>query len=216
MVAACDPARPRGWSRRVGPAWLLSPSIGVAAATLRDVPGRGCVDREPASGGDSRALVLAVMPFRSLPAADGNELLEIGLADVFVSRLGQLADVRVLPLTATERLKGQEPREAGRALGATHVLTVTLQHDQRSVRAVPQLTLVSDGRIVWSTNFDTDAASVFSIQDIIVTRVVEELAPRLSSGARTTLARPGTRNSRGVRRLPPRPGSRRETDCPAT
>ena len=154
-------------------------------------------DREPgpASGGDPPAVVLAVMPFRSLPATDDNELLEIGLADVFISRLGQLADVRVLPLTATERLKGQEPREAARALGATHVLTVTLQHDQRSVRAVPQLTLVSDGRIVWSTNVDTDAASVFSIQDIIVTRVVAELAPQLSAGARTTLARAGTRNS---------------------
>jgi tetratricopeptide (TPR) repeat protein/TolB-like protein len=149
----------------------------------------------PPSGGDSPALVLAVMPFRSLPATEDSELLEIGLADVFVSRLGQLAGVRVLPLTATERLKGQEPRQAGRALEATHVLTVTLQRDQHTLRAVPQLTLVSDGRIVWSTNVDTDAASVFSIQDIIVTRVIEELAPQLSSGARATLARAGTRNS---------------------
>jgi eukaryotic-like serine/threonine-protein kinase len=179
-------------SRRVGLAALSS--IGVVAATVA-IAWPWLREPGPASGGDPPALVLAVMPFRSLPAADDNELLEIGLADVFVSRLGQLSDVRVLPLTATERLKGQEPREAGRALGATHVLTVTLQHDQRSVRAVPQLTLVSDGRIMWSTNVDTDAASVFSIQDIIVTRVVEELAPQLSSGIRTTLARAGTRNS---------------------
>jgi serine/threonine-protein kinase len=149
----------------------------------------------PASGGGAPALVLAVMPFRSLPATADSELLEIGLADVFVSRLGQLPGVRVLPLTATERLKGQEPRQAGRTLAATHVLTVTLQRNQQTVRAVPQLTLVSDGRNVWSTNVDTDAASVFSIQDIIVTRVIEELAPQLSSGARTTLARAGTRNS---------------------
>jgi len=74
------------------------------------------------------------------------------------------------------------------------VLTVTLQRDQHTVRAVPQLTRVSDGRIVWSTPVDTDAASVFTIQDIIVTRVIEELAPQLSSGARATLARAGTRN----------------------
>jgi hypothetical protein len=74
-------------------------------------------------------------------------------------------------------------------LSATHVLTVTLQHDERTVRAVPQVILVSDGRIVWSTNVDTDAASLFSIQDIIVTRVIEELAPQLSSRARARLAR---------------------------
>lgn len=178
-------------SRRLSMAALAA--VGVAAATiatwfwLRDPP--------PPISGDSPALVLAVMPFRSLPATTDSELLEIGLADVFVSRLGQLAGVRVLPLTATERLKGQEPRQAGRTLEATHVLTVTVQRDQHTVRAVPQLTQVNDGRVVWSTNVDTDAASVFSIQDIIVTRVIEELAPQLSSGARATLARAGTRNS---------------------
>ena len=179
-------------SRRVSIASLAA--IASAAATVAIAwPWFG----EPGtpSGGGPPALVLAVMPFRSLPATADNELLEIGLADVFVSRLGQLAGVRVLPLTATERLKGQEPRQAGRAVEATHVLTVTLQRDQHTVRAVPQLMLVSDGRIVWSTNVDTDAASVFSIQDIIVTRVIEELAPQLSSGARATLARAGTRNA---------------------
>jgi tetratricopeptide (TPR) repeat protein/TolB-like protein len=184
--------RAGGPSRRVSMAVIAF--IGVAAATIATAWPWLREPRRP-SGGDPAALVLAVMPFRSLPAAGDNELLEIGLADVFVSRLGQLPGVRVLPLTATERLKGQEPREAGRALEATHVLAVTLQRDQRTVRAVPQLMLVSDGRIAWSTNVDTDAASVFSIQDIIVTRVIEELAPQLSSGARATLARAGTRNS---------------------
>jgi serine/threonine-protein kinase len=200
-----DSRTPAGiWSRRAirrvraaaitrrGMAGLAAIAVAVAtiaaAWPLLREPG-------PASGGGAPALVLAVMPFRSLPATADSELLEIGLADVFVSRLGQLPGVRVLPLTATERLKGQEPRQAGRTLAATHVLTVTLQRNQQTVRAVPQLTLVSDGRNVWSTNVDTDAASVFSIQDIIVTRVIEELAPQLSSGARTTLARAGTRNS---------------------
>jgi tetratricopeptide (TPR) repeat protein/TolB-like protein len=139
--------------------------------------------------------VLAVMPFRSLPAGAGNELLEIGLADVFVSRLGQLADVTVLPLSATARLAGQEPRDAARALGATHVLTVLLQRDHGTVRAVPQLTLVGDGSVIWSTPFDAPATGVFSIQDIIVNKVVQELAPRLPSGERTRLARAGTRDS---------------------
>jgi eukaryotic-like serine/threonine-protein kinase len=183
-------ARAVGSSRRAR--WAALAVAGVAAAIAASVwpelPGPA-----PANG-DSPALVLAVMPFRSLPAGGDSELLEIGLADVVVSRLGQLANVRVLPLTATERLKGREPRDVGRALGATHVLTVSLQRDQRAVRAVPLLSAVSDGRIVWSTNVDTDAASVFSIQDIIVTRVVEELAPRLSPNARTTLARAGTRS----------------------
>ena len=179
-------------SRRVG--WGGLAAIGVAAAKIA-AAWPWLREPVPASVGDSPGLVLAVMPFRSQPATKDNELLEIGLADVFVSRLGQLAGVRVLPLSATERLRGEEPRQAGRALEATHVLTVTLQRDQHTLRAVPQLILVSDGRIVWSKPVDTDAASVLSIQDIIVTRVIEELAPQLSPEARARLARAGTRNT---------------------
>jgi tetratricopeptide (TPR) repeat protein len=79
-------------------------------------------------------------------------------------------------------------------LGATHVLSMTVQREGQSVRALPQLLTSSDGRIVWTTTVPADAASMFSIQDIIVTKVVEELAPRLAPSARTTLASAGTRN----------------------
>jgi tetratricopeptide (TPR) repeat protein len=140
------------------------------------------------------ALTLAVMPFRSLPADKDSELLELGLADVLISRLGQLGNVRVLPLSATERLRSLEPVAAARKLGADRILTVTLQHEKDSVRAVPRL-MSTSGEPIWSTTVDTDAASVFSIQDIIVSRVIEELEPKLSAGGKSRLARAGTRNN---------------------
>ena len=139
---------------------------------------------------------LAVMPFRMIPPAAENSLLEIGLADVFVSRLGQLQNVRVFPLAATERLGNRDPREAGRDLGATHVLTVNLQRDGKRVRAAAQLTAVSDGQIVWSAPVDTEVDGVFNIQDIIVNSVIAQLAPRLESDRRSRLASAGTRDRR--------------------
>jgi serine/threonine-protein kinase len=141
------------------------------------------------------AVILAVMPCRSIPSGSGNDFLEIGLADVFISRLSQLANVRVLPLTATERLRGEDPRDAARHLRANRVLVVTLQRDSGLVRAGVHLLAVDDDRTIWATTVDTDASSVFSIQDIIVTRVIEELAPHLETGLRARLARPGTRNN---------------------
>jgi tetratricopeptide (TPR) repeat protein/TolB-like protein len=134
------------------------------------------------------------MPFRSIPPAGENDLLELGLAEVLISRLGQLSSVRVLPLSATERLRTAEPLQAARKLGADRVLTVTLQRDKGAIRAVPRLSSAS-GEPIWSTTIDTDASSVFSIQDIIVTKVIEELAPALSAGGRSRLARAGTRNN---------------------
>ena len=150
------------------------------------------------------------MPCRFIPAGSGNDFLEIGLADVFISRLSQLANVRVLPLTATERLRAEDPRDAARQLRANRVLMITLQRDSGLVRASVHLLSVDDDRTVWATTVDTDAASVFSIQDIIVTRVIEELAPRLESGARSRLAKPGTRNNEAFESVLARPRPCRE------
>jgi len=138
---------------------------------------------------------VAILPFRSLPDSPESQLLELGLADVFISRLNQLADVRVLPLSATERLSNTDPREVGRTLGADRVLTGTVQRDRDRVRASVQLLSVSEDRAIWAGTFDTNATSVFSIQDAVVTQVLLEIAPQLSSSARSRLTEPGTRNS---------------------
>lgn len=138
---------------------------------------------------------IAILPFRSLPDGADSQLLELGLTDVFISRLSQLPDVRVLPLSATERVRGADPRDAGRTLGADRVLTGTLQRERDRVRATVQLLSVPDGRAVWANTFDADAASAFSIQDAVVARVLLEIAPQLSATTRARLVEPGTRNS---------------------
>jgi eukaryotic-like serine/threonine-protein kinase len=159
---------------RQGPA---QPAPAGAAATVAQQP-----------------LKLAIMPVRSIPPGDERNPLELGLAEVLISRLGQLSNVQVLPLSATERLRNEDPVEAARKLGADHVLSVTLQRDDNRVRAVPRL-MSASSELIWGTTVDTDASSVFSIQDIIVSRVVDELAPRLSGGARNKVARIGTNNN---------------------
>jgi len=138
---------------------------------------------------------IAIVPFRSLPDSADAELLELGLADVFINRLSQLPDVRVLPLSASERLRGVDPREAGRTLGVDRVLTGTLQRERNRVRASVQLLSISEHRAIWADTFDADASSAFSIQDAIVARVLLEIAPHLSANTRARLVEPGTRNS---------------------
>jgi len=164
------------------------------ARTTR-APAKALRRPRPRADSNGSAITLGVVPFRSIPAGAGSELLELGLADVFISRLGQLSTVRVLPLTATERLRGEDPRTAARTLGANRVLLGTLQHEGGLVRATVQLFAMPEDRAVWTTTVDADASTVFTIQDIIVTRVVEELAPHLTPDARRQMARAGTRNN---------------------
>ena len=139
-------------------------------------------------------VTLAVMPFAASPP--DSEGMEVGLAEVLISRLSQLADMRVLPLTATARLTDErDPIEAARRLGATHLFFGRLQRDNGFVRATVQLVTTADRRTIWSRPVDTDASSLFAIQDIVVTRIVEEVAPQLPAAARRRLASAGTRSN---------------------
>jgi eukaryotic-like serine/threonine-protein kinase len=176
-------------------AWSASAVLVLLAGASLIIPRQESQRAPPiAAPLPEQPLKLAIMPFRSIPPADDHGVLELGLAEVLIGRLGQLSNVQVLPLSATERLRSEEPVEAAHKLGADLVLTVTLQRDGNHVRAITRL-MSASGEAIWATTVDTDASSVFSIQDIIVSKVVDELAPKLSAGARTKLAQAGTKNN---------------------
>jgi serine/threonine-protein kinase len=139
-------------------------------------------------------LRVAVFPFRSIPAA-ADDLLELGLADTLISRLGQLPEVEVLPLTATERRRGEDPIQAARQLGAHRIILASLQRDGRRVRGSAQIVSVADNKVLWTAPVDTDASSIFTIQDLIVRSVIEQFAPTMSADARNRLTQSGTRNN---------------------
>jgi TolB-like protein/Flp pilus assembly protein TadD len=135
------------------------------------------------------------VPFQTIPKTGDNETLEVGLAGEFISRLSRVTDLSVLPLTATVRLRSEsDPLDAARRLGATHILTGTLQQEGNVLQA-SVLLQTSDRRTVLSLPVPTDRSRVFEIQDFIVTRVLDELVPRLANADRSRLAQAGTRNS---------------------
>ena len=183
---------PHSGARARPPFWFAAAAFGVL---LTSIAIGWWSRRQPGStSSETLPITLAVMPFRSIPP--GSDVLELGLADVFINRLSRLSEIRVLPLTATERLQvGDDPGEAARRLGATHMLSGRLHREHGFVRATVQLVSTSDNRTIWSSPVDTDASTLFAIQDIVVTRVLEELAPQLTAGARRALAQPGTRNN---------------------
>jgi serine/threonine-protein kinase len=170
-------------------------AVGASLATLAIVAAVAAWPYRRAAPPPPAPATVAILPFRSLPESTDRQLLELGLADVFISRLSQLPDVRVLPLSATERVRNADPRDAGRALGADRVLTGSLQRDGDRIRATVQLMSISDGRAIWADTFDAEATSIFSIQDAVVARVLRDMAPQLSPSARNRLAESGTRSA---------------------
>ncbi len=175
---------------------LAAPAIAVTALTIVLALAVGWYYRRSTPPPPTTTTAtLAILPFRSLPDSGDSQLLELGLADIFISRLSQLSDIRVLPLSATERWRSADPREAGQQLGADRVLTGTVQREQDRVRATVQLLSIAEDRAIWSATFDAHGSSAFSIQDAVVARVLQDIAPQLSSSTRAWLVEPGTRNS---------------------
>lgn len=117
-------------------------------------------------------------------------MLEIGLAEVFITRMSRIESVRVLPLSATLRVQREDPLSAGRQLGADYVLTGSLQRDAGRLRADVKLLSVRANNVVWQDTFDDDDR--VSVQDAIAGRVIEAIAPHVSGGVRRRIASPGT------------------------
>jgi len=170
--------------------------LAVAAAAILILVGvaRSISHHDAPTPAPPVARTVAILPFRSLPAAAGMELLEVGLADVLIARLSLLPNLRVIPLSSSERVRGLEPVDAGHRLGATAVLAGTLQYDTSRVRASVRLVGVQEGNVLWSSTFDADRGGIFTVQDAIVAHVIDELVPRLSSVERTRVARSPTAN----------------------
>jgi tetratricopeptide (TPR) repeat protein/TolB-like protein len=173
--------------------------LAAAAAVLMMALAAGWMLRRPAAVPPKASrLTVAVFPFRSIPAGD-DQLLELGLAEVLIGRLGQLPDVTVLPLVATERRRSEDPLNAAGELGVDRVLIGTLQKQGQLVRATFQIYSTDDRQMIDSGSIDADAKSVFNIQDSIVKRLVEQLAPAASVQMRSRLAQAGTRNAEAYR-----------------
>lgn len=137
----------------------------IIAWRLRESP-----DPMPASATATAAPVtLAVLPFRSLSPGPPDELLELGLAETLVTRLGRSQGLRVRSLASAQRLTtGQvDPIDVGRELAASYVVAGSTQRVGEDVRVNVHLLSVDGGGTVLSQTFDAHIDQVFTLQDAI-------------------------------------------------
>ncbi len=135
-------------------------------------------DPMPAPTTATRA-TLAVLPFRSLSAGPRDELLELGLAETLVTRLGRSKALRVRSLASAQRLMAghaADPVGVGRELAASYVVEGSTQRIGDDVRVNVHLLSVDDGGTLLSQTFDARIDQVFTLQDKIGDAVTTALA----------------------------------------
>jgi DNA-binding winged helix-turn-helix (wHTH) protein/tetratricopeptide (TPR) repeat protein/TolB-like protein len=170
-------------SRRSAPRALL-----IAAALAIVVLGGAFLLRIRQDGAQAAPPIrtVAVLPFKSLLAAQADEALELGMADALISRISTNPDVIVRPLASVRRFTGQEedPIAAGKALGADAVLDGSIVSADGRIRVSARLLRVSDASQVWTGQFEERSSEIFAIQDSISARLARDLSWNLRPSAR--------------------------------
>jgi TolB-like protein/tRNA A-37 threonylcarbamoyl transferase component Bud32 len=140
---------------------------------------------------------LAVLPFKPLVEGQRDEVLEFGMADMLITRLGAYAAIDVRPIGAVRRYTGleQDARAAGVEQRVDAVIEGHIQRSGEQVRVTVRMTSVADGRQLWSEQFDEPFTDVFALQDAISLRIAGALAVPLSSGAAAARPRRPTGNA---------------------
>ena len=122
--------------------------------------------------------VIAVMPFISLSDSPSVTQVATGLTQDIITDLTRIQSIRVISYTSTSLLaaEGATLAELGRKLGATHVLSGSLQVMNNNFRLNANLVEVISEQQRWSGRFDYDSGQRFKTQ----TKIARQIAAALS------------------------------------
>lgn len=151
--------------------------------------------KQPATGAAVKSI--AVLPFKPLVAESHDEVLEMGMADVLITRLSNLKQIVVRPTSAVRKYTAleQDSVAAGRELKVDVVLDGNLQRVGERIRLTVRLLNTSDGTPVWAETFDEKFTDLFTVEDKLSEKLTRALALKLSPAEQQLLARRYTENT---------------------
>ena len=139
---------------------------------------------------------IAVLPFKPLVSENRDESLEMGMADSLISRLTNIKEIDVRPLTAVRRYVAvdQDPLAAGREQSVDAVLDGNIQKAGDRIRVTVRLVRVDSGTTLWTDTFDDTFTDIFTVEDSISERVAGTLTAKLTGEEKALVAQHSTNN----------------------
>ena len=157
---------------------------------------------ETSSPASPVARSLAVLPFTPLVAGGGDEAIEVGMADALITRLSNLKQIRVRPMSAVLRYAGgnQDVTAVGRELRVESLLEGKLQRAGDRLRVSVQLVRARDRTPLWAETFDERFTDIFTVQDAISHKVALALMLTLTREEAARMTRRYTDNPEAYQR----------------
>lgn len=149
--------------------------------------GQGAIDsthESDAAATTSSLPILAVLPFKVIGSYEEQTYLAEGVAEEILGQLSRIDGLQVIGrISAAMFANESDLKTVGRALGATHILSGSLQKQGQQLRVRAQLVTTEDGHNQWSERFDRELNDIFEIQDDIANAVAQAVNVTLYTDA---------------------------------
>ena len=141
---------------------------------------------------------IAVLPFENLSEEKANAYFASGMGDEVLTKLAQLAELKVISRASTERYQSHpdDLRAVGRQLGVATVLAGSVQKAGDEVLISVQLIDVRNGNQLWAQGYRRTLKNIFEVEAEVAEKVAEALKVKLVRAEAQRLATPATTNPR--------------------
>ena len=149
------------------------------------------------SVGEGDRKSVAILPFKNLSSDPQSSFYEFSLADAVITELARVRSLVVRPSSEIVKYQGKQidPRQAGREMSVSAVLSAGFLRAGDRIRVTAQLVDVNSGELLWSDRIDADATDIINVQDTITQEICEGLRLELSSDEKDRLERQKTANA---------------------
>jgi Predicted integral membrane protein len=132
---------------------------------------------------DSAEPSIAVLPFKNISTATGDDYFSDGLTQDITNELTRFKNLKVIASNSAFTYKGKtvKVKDIGNDLGAEYILDGSVQRNSDRVRVTAQLVDAVNGWQVWGERYDRNGQDIFEIQDEVIRAVVTRLNSEVAS-----------------------------------
>ncbi len=151
----------------------------------------------PATSLSGERKSVAILPFKNVSNDPQSSFYEFSLADAVITELARVRSLVVRPSSEIVKYQGVQvdPRQAGREMSVSAVLSAGFLRAGDRIRVTAQLVDVGSGELIWSDRIDADATDIINVQDTITQEICDGLRLELSADEKDRLERGKTANA---------------------
>ena len=139
---------------------------------------------------------IAVLPFDDLSPQKDQEAFCESISEYIITKLTKFEEIKVIQGDSIFHYKDKEkgPQSIGKELDVDAVLHGSVRSSNNNLLVVAKLMNVSDGSVMWASDFTEPVKEAFNIQSSIALQIAENLKTELSSDERDSIEKRPTEN----------------------